>query len=62
MLSGECKTNEWKESRVVLVRKGPSKKELTNYIQLKIINMVCKFMMVVREIINELEEESGMLG
>ena len=51
------------ESRVVLVHKGGSKKELKNYRPVAIINVMCKlFMMVVREIINEWVEQSGMLG
>ena len=51
------------ESRVVLVHNGGSKKELTNYRPVQIINVMCKlFMMVVRERINEWVEESGMLG
>ena len=31
VLSGESIPNEWKESRVVLVHKGGSKKEVSNY-------------------------------
>ena len=31
VLSGGCIPNEWKESRVVFVHKGRSKKELKNY-------------------------------
>ena len=55
--------NEWKESRVVLVHKGGSKKELKNYRPVALINVMCKlFVMVVREIINEWVEQSGMLG
>ena len=56
-------TKEWKESSVVLVHKGGSKKELKNYRPVAIINVVCKlFMMVLRERINGRVEESGMLG
>ena len=64
MLSGGCISNEWKESRVVLVHKGGSKKELNNYRPVAIMKIVvCKlFMMVVREIINEWVEDSGMFG
>ena len=52
-LSGRCIPKEWKESRVVLVHKGGSKKELNYYRPVAIINVVCKlFMMVLREIIN----------
>ena len=63
VLSGGCIPNEWKESKVVLVHKGGSKKELKNYKPAAIQNVMCKlFMMVVRERINELVEENGMLG
>ena len=45
------------------MHKGGSKKELTNYNPVAIINVVCKlFMMVLREIINVWVEECGMLG
>ena len=58
-----CIPKEWKESRVVSVHKGGSKKELKNYRPVAIINIVCKlFMMVLRERINGWVEESGMLG
>ena len=40
MLSGVCIPNEWKESRVVLVHKGGSKKELKNYRPVAIINVM----------------------
>ena len=50
VLSGGCIPNEWKEGRVVLVHKGGSKKELKNYRQVTIINVMCKlFIMMVRE-------------
>ena len=63
VLSGGCIPNEWKESRVGLVDKGGSKKELKNYTPVAIINVMYKlFMMVVRERINEWVEESGMIG
>ena len=52
--------NEWKERRGVLVHKGGSKKELRNYRPVAIINVMCKLFMMV--IINELVEESGILG
>ena len=62
VLSGGCIPKEWKESRVVLVHKGGSKKELKKC--RPIINVVCKmFMMVTRERINGwVEESGGMLG
>ena len=45
------------------MHKGGSKKELKNYRPVAIINLMIKlFMTVVREIINEWVEESGMLG
>ena len=45
------------------MHKGGSKKELTNYRPVAIIHVMCKlFMMVIREIISEWVEESGMLG
>ena len=63
VLMGGCIPKEWKESRVVLVHKGGSKRELKNYRPVAIINVVCKlFMMVLRERINGWVEESGMLG
>ena len=63
VLMGGCIPEEWKESRVVFVHKGGSKKELKNYRPVAIINVVCKFfMMVLRERINVWVEESGMLG
>ena len=47
VFSGGCIPNEWKESRVVLVHKGGSKKELQNY---RPVDMMYKlFMVVVRE-------------
>ena len=62
VLSGESIPNEWKESRVVLVHKGGSKKEVRNYIPIAIINVKCKlFMMLIRDSINGWVEESGML-
>ena len=49
-----CIPNEWKESKVVLVHKGGSKKELMNARTVAIIHVMCKFfMMVVRVRINE---------
>ena len=63
VLSGESIPNEWKESRVVLVHKGGSKKEVSNYRPIAIINVICKlFMMLIRDSINGWVEESGMLG
>ena len=63
VLMGGCIAKEWKESRVVLVHKGGSKKELKNYRPVAIINVVRKlFMMVLRERINGWVEESGMIG
>ena len=43
VLMGGCIPKEWKESRVVLMHKGGSKKELKNYRPVAIINVVCKF-------------------
>ena len=63
VLSGETIPNEWKESRVVLVHKGGSKKEVINYRPIAIINVICKlFMMLIRDSINRWVEESGMFG
>ena len=63
VLSGESIPNEWKESRVVLVHKGGSKKEVSNYRPIAIINVICKlFMMLIRYSLNGWVEESGMLG
>ena len=63
VLSGESIPREWKESRVVLVHKGGSKKEVSNYGPIAIINVICKlFMMLIRDGINGWVEESGMLG
>ena len=63
VLSGESIPNEWKESRVVLVHKGGSKKEVSNYRPIAIIHVICKlFMMLIRYSINGWMEESGMLG
>ena len=63
VLSGESIPKEWKESRVVLVHKGGSKKEVSNYRPIAIINVICKlFMMLIRDSINGWVEESGMLG
>ena len=63
VLMGGCIQKEWNESRVVLVHKGGSNRELKNYRPVAIINVVCKlFMMVLRDIINGWVEESGMLG
>ena len=53
VLMGGFIPKEWKESRVVLVHKGGSKKELENYQPVVIINVVCRlFMMVLRNKIN----------
>ena len=50
VLSGGCIPTEWKESMVVLVHMGGSKKELNTYRPVAIIHVMCKlFMMVVRE-------------
>ena len=50
VLSGECIPKEWKESRVVLAHKGGSKKEVSNYTPIAIINVICTlFMMLIRE-------------
>ena len=63
VLSGESIPNEWKESRVVLVHKGGSKKGVSNHRPIAIINVICKlFMMLIRDSINGWVEESGMLG
>ena len=63
VLSGESIPKEWNESRVVLVHKEGSKKEVRNYRPIAIINVICKlFMMLIRESINGWVEESGMLG
>ena len=47
VVSGGCIPNEWKESRVVLVYKGGSKKELKNYRPVAIINVMYKLFMIV---------------
>ena len=47
MLSGECIPEEWKESRVVLVHKGASEKEVRNYRPIAIINVICKLFMML---------------
>ena len=53
VLSGESIPNEWKESRVVLVHMGGSKKEVNNYRPSAIINIICKLvMMLIRDSIN----------
>ena len=63
VLSGESIPNKWKESRVVLVHKGGSKKEVSNYRPIAIINVIYKFfMMLIRDSINGWVEESGMLS
>ena len=63
VLSGESIPNEWKESRVLLVHKGGSKKEVSNYRPIAIINVICKlFMMLIRDSINGWVEESGMFN
>ena len=63
VLSGESIPKEWKENRVVLVHKGGSKKEVSHYRPVAIINVICKlFMMLIRDSINGWVEESGMLG
>ena len=63
VLSGGSIPNEWKESRVVLVHKGGSKKEVSNYRPIAITNVIYKlFMMLIRDSINGWVEESGMLG
>ena len=50
VLMGGCIPKEWKDSRVVLVHKGGSNKELKNYRPVAILKVVCKFfMMVLRE-------------
>ena len=47
----------------MLVHKGGSKKEVSNYRPIAIINVICKlFMMLIRDSINGWVEESGMLG
>ena len=43
VLMGGCILKEWKGSRVVLVYKGGSKKELKNYLPVAIINVVCMY-------------------
>ena len=62
VLSGESIPNEWKESRIVLVHKEGSKKEVSNYRPIAIINVICKLFMMLRDSINGWVEESGMLG
>ena len=63
VLSGESIPKEWKESRVVLVHKGGSKKEVRNDRPIAIINVICKlFMMLIIDSINGWVEDSGMLG
>ena len=63
VLSGESISKEWKESREVLVHKGGSKKEVSNYRPIAIINVICKlFMMLIRDSINGWVDGSGMLG
>ena len=58
VLSGEWVENEWNESKVVLVHKGGSKKEVRNYWPIAIINVKCKLlMMLVRDSINGWLEE-----
>ena len=53
VLSGESIPKEWTESRVVLVHKGGSKKEVSNYRPIAILNVICKlFMMLIRDSIN----------
>ena len=42
VLSVESIHKEWKESRVVLVHKGGSKKEVRNYRPITIINVICE--------------------
>ena len=47
----------------MLVHKEGSKKEVSNYRPIAIINIICKlFMMLIRHSINGWVEESGMLG
>ena len=53
VLMGVYIPKEWKESILVLVHKGKSKKEFKNYRPVAIINVACKlFMMVLGERIN----------
>ena len=62
LLSGECIPKEWNESRVVLVHKGGSKKDVINYRPISVINAICKlFIMIIKDSINGWVEESGML-
>ena len=50
VLSGECIPNKWNESRVVLVHKGGSKKDVIHYRPISVINVICKlFIMITRE-------------
>ena len=44
VISGGCIPNEWKESRVVLVHNGRSKKGLKEYRPVTIINVMCKLL------------------
>ena len=47
----------------MLIHKGGSKKEVSNYRPIAIINVICKlFMMLIRDSINGWVEESGILG
>ena len=49
--------------RIVLVHKGGSKKEVSNYRPIAIIHVICKlFMMLIRDSINGWVEESDILG
>ena len=47
VLSGECIPKEWKESRVVIVHKGGSKKEVIHHRPFAIINVICKLFMML---------------
>ena len=47
----------------MLVHNGGSKKEVSNYRPIAIINVICKlFMMLIRDSINGWVDDSGMLG
>ncbi len=63
ILVGGIIPDEWKESRVNLIHKGGSKKELKNYRPIAIVNVVCKLcMIIIRNRINEWIEHTDMLG
>ena len=63
ILNGAAIPNEWKERKVKLLHKGGSKDELKNYRPIAIISVICKlYMLMVRERIDQLTEDSLLLG